>query len=155
VDQSRAADNQVGPVSDANKRVGQSGAPDSRVGEGAAQGLRARGPRLLSRYVPRAVLREVYARDGGQCAFVSADWQRCAARGLLEVHHHDTPYALGGAATVDNLRLMCRTHNALHAERDFGRDFMLRKLRQVRAERDSVAFQSATAMSLEQVELLD
>ena len=54
--------------------------------------------------------------------------ERCAARGLLEVHHHETPYALGGAASVDNLRLMCRAHNALQAERDFGRDFMLRKV---------------------------
>jgi len=67
--------------------------------------------------VPRSVLREVYARDGGQCTFVSADGRRCAARGLLEIHHHDTPYALGGAATVDNLRLMCRVHNGLQAER--------------------------------------
>jgi len=96
----------------------------------------------MSRYVPRSVLREVYARDGGQCTFVSADGWRCAARDWLEVHHHDTPYALGGAATVDNLRLACRVHNAMYAERDFGRRFMLRKLQQVRAERASAACQA-------------
>ena len=153
VDQSCVADRQVDSLRGSDKRISLSGV-DGRVDDvGASQGLRTR-PCLFSRYVPRAVLREVYARDGGQCTFVSADRQRCTARGLLEVHH-DLPYALGGAADADNLRLMCRVHNALHAERDFGRDFMLRKLRQVRAERDSVAFQRANAPSMQQAEVLE
>jgi hypothetical protein len=84
--------------------------------------------RVNSRYVPRAVVREVYARDGEQCTFVSADGRRCAERSLLEFHHHDTPYARGGAATAANLRMICRAHNGLLAERDFGRRFMQSKL---------------------------
>jgi hypothetical protein len=81
-----------------------------------------------SRYVPRAVLREVFARDSGQCTFVGADGRRCASRGFLEVHHHFTAFARGGAATVENLRLACRAHNLLIAEHDYGRDFVREKV---------------------------
>ena len=76
-----AADGPVDGLSAAGERLGPLSASDRRVDAvGASQGLRARGPRSLSRYVPRAVRREVYARDGGQCTFVSSDCQRCAAR---------------------------------------------------------------------------
>ena len=67
-------------------------------------------------------LREVHARDAGQCTFVSPDGRRCTARGFLEVHHHDTTFARGGAATADNLRLTCRAHNLFFAEQDYGRE---------------------------------
>jgi hypothetical protein len=80
-----------------------------------------------SRYIPRAVLREVYARDGGQCTFTSSDGVRCSARGFLEVHHHKA-YARGGRASVDKLKLTCRALNLLLAQRDFGRGFMQQKL---------------------------
>lgn len=86
-----------------------------------------------SRYVPRSVVREVYARDGRQCTFVSAEGRRCLERGFLELHHHDVPYARGGAATADNLRTVCRSHNALYAERDLGRAFMRSKLAHARS----------------------
>jgi hypothetical protein len=92
--------------------------------------------KLRSRYIPHAVLREVHARDGGQCAFVSAEGRRCAARGFLEMHHHDVPFARGGESTAQNLRLMCRAHNALLADKDFGRDF-IRAKQQREAESDS------------------
>jgi hypothetical protein len=87
-----------------------------------------------SRYVPRKVLREVFARDGGQCAFVSSEGRRCSAREFLEVHHHE-PFARGGRATVDNLRLSCRAHNLFLAELDFGRGYMREKITE--AERAS------------------
>jgi 5-methylcytosine-specific restriction endonuclease McrA len=94
-----------------------------------------------SRYVPRAVVREVFERDQCQCTFVSPSGQRCGARGFLELHHH-TPFARAGAATADNLRVTCRVHNALYAERDYGRSFMQAKLREAtslrRAASDSV-----------------
>jgi hypothetical protein len=84
----------------------------------------ARPRRVNSRYIPRAVVREVYARDAGRCTFVNAEGKRCSERGFLELHHHDVPYGKGGTATVDNLRLACRAHNALFAERDYGSRFM-------------------------------
>jgi hypothetical protein len=56
--------------------------------------------------------------------FVGDNGQRCDARGFLELHHHEVTYARGGEASVENLRLMCRCHNALLAERDYGARYM-------------------------------
>jgi len=84
------------------------------------------GAAATARYVPAAVRREVYARDGRRCVFVSADGVRCRETRLLELHHV-TPHARNGATTADNMALYCRTHNALSAERDFGRAFMARR----------------------------
>jgi hypothetical protein len=91
--------------------------------------------KMSSRYVPREVVREVYARDAGQCTFTSPDGRRCTARGFLEVHHHGTTFARGGAATADNLRLACRAHNLFLAEREYGRGWMQRKLQAAVAQR--------------------
>jgi hypothetical protein len=71
-----------------------------------------------SRHVPAAVRREVWKRDGGQCAFVGADG-RCTERGFLEFHHV-IPYALDGPPTLENLQLRCRAHNAYESEQCFG-----------------------------------
>jgi 5-methylcytosine-specific restriction endonuclease McrA len=76
-----------------------------------------------SRYIPSALRREVYARDGGQCTFVSTTETRCCTRRTLEFDHI-VPFAQGGTMTRDNLRLMCRSHNALLAERTYGRDYV-------------------------------
>ena len=96
-----------------------------------------RGARSLkSRHIPRAVRREVHARDEEQCTFVSADGRRCTERGFIEVHHHNTTFARGGDATIANLRLMCRAHNMFLAEQDYGRSFMQQKLHDSR-ERNS------------------
>jgi 5-methylcytosine-specific restriction endonuclease McrA len=66
--------------------------------------------RPASRHIPAHVRREVWERDGGQCSFVSAAGRRCGETGFLE-YDHITPFAQGGAATVDNIRLLCRAHN--------------------------------------------
>jgi hypothetical protein len=89
--------------------------------------LGVRRRKLKSRYIPRAVVREVHERDGEQCTFVSSDGKRCGERGYLELHHRD-PFARGGEATAANLTLLCRCHNSLLAERDFGAGFMRSKL---------------------------
>jgi 5-methylcytosine-specific restriction endonuclease McrA len=81
---------------------------------------------LKSRYIPRAVVREVHERDGEQCTFVSSDGKRCGERGYLELHHRN-PFARGGEATAANLTLLCRCHNSLLAERDFRAGFMRSK----------------------------
>jgi 5-methylcytosine-specific restriction endonuclease McrA len=70
-----------------------------------------------SRYVPREVVRAVFARDGAQCTFVSADGKRCAERGMLELHHVKA-FAHGGATTPDNLKVVCRSHNSYFAVQD-------------------------------------
>ena len=71
-----------------------------------------------SRHIPAAVKREVWKRDGGQCAFVGTQG-RCTERGFLEFHHV-RPYADGGASVVENLEIRCRAHNLHEAEQYFG-----------------------------------
>jgi len=71
-----------------------------------------------SRHIPAAGKREVWKRDGGQCAFVGTHG-RCIERGFLEFHHVE-PYAVGGAAVVENVELRCRLHNMHQAEQYFG-----------------------------------
>jgi hypothetical protein len=51
---------------------------------------------------------------------------RCPARTKLEYDHIE-PVACGGASSLDNLRLRCRAHNQLEAERAFGTEFMRHK----------------------------
>ena len=71
-----------------------------------------------SRRISAAVRRGVWARDGGQCAFVGTNG-RCTERGFLEFHHV-VPYAVGGYTMVENLELRCNAHNAYEAELYFG-----------------------------------
>jgi len=71
-----------------------------------------------SRSIPADVRRAVTARDEGQCAFTGGI-RRCDERGFLEFHHV-VPYARGGPATVENIQLRCRAHNAYEAGLDFG-----------------------------------
>jgi hypothetical protein len=70
------------------------------------------------RHVAAVVKREVWARDGGQCAFVGAEG-RCTERGFLE-YHHVIPFADGGETGASNLELRCRAHNGFEAERWLG-----------------------------------
>jgi len=83
------------------------------------------------RYVPAAVRRAVWQRDGGQCTFVSDKGRRCAADSALELDHID-PVARGGETTAGNLRLRCRAHNQYAAECTFGKEFMRGKRVQAR-----------------------
>jgi len=76
-----------------------------------------------TRHIPNDVKRQVFERDGGQCTFVSPDGRRCTERGRLQ-YHHEVPFAKGGSCTPDNIRLLCSCHNALHARRDYGEQFI-------------------------------
>jgi 5-methylcytosine-specific restriction endonuclease McrA len=93
------------------------------------------------RAIPAEVRREVWRRDGGRCAFVAANGRRCNSRWKLELDHIQ-PIALGGSSTVDGLRVACRAHNLLYAERAFGREHM-DKFR--RSQGESLPFPDAGA----------
>jgi len=77
-----------------------------------------RSTKTGSRHIPSSVKREVWARDGGQCAFRGEN-RRCDETGFLE-YHHVVPYADGGEAVATNIELRCRPHNACESERLFG-----------------------------------
>jgi hypothetical protein len=77
-----------------------------------------RKPRRSSgtgRQIAATVKREVWARDGGQCAFVGTVG-RCTERGFLE-YHHVIPFADGAETAASNLQLRCRAHNRFEAEK--------------------------------------
>ena len=79
----------------------------------AAPARRTRG-----RAIPAAVRRQVWKRDRGCCSYVDrGSGRRCGSRHLLEIDHV-VPYALGGSAEPDNLRLLCASHHRhRHARR--------------------------------------
>jgi 5-methylcytosine-specific restriction endonuclease McrA len=83
--------------------------------------------RLPRQRGPASVRREVRDRDGLQCSFVDEFGTRCRETRFLELHH-ELPHAQGGGETVKNLTMRCQAHNALAAEHDFGRDFMLERM---------------------------
>ncbi len=77
----------------------------------------------LSRHIPAAIRRAVHQRDGGRCRYVDEARRRCPARHRLE-YHHLHPFGVGGGHTLENVRLMCRTHNLCLAEHDYGPEAM-------------------------------
>jgi len=80
-----------------------------------------------SRHIPQILRAQVYKRDGGKCTYVSPNGHKCESRHFLEFEHN-FPWALGGEHDLKNVRLLCRTHNALMADRFFGTSFMRNKV---------------------------
>lgn len=105
-----------GPVVvEPNEAKAGSNAPNETMDEPAAA--------LDPRKIPIAVIRAVWSRDGGCCAFVGTNGRRCGSTRQLEVHHRQAA-ALGGPPTLTNLGLFCKAHNGFAAEQDFGALFM-------------------------------
>ena len=91
---------------------------DRRKTAAAVRPRRAREAQPAGRTVPAAVRRAVWKRDAGQCVFQGTDG-RCGETAFLEFHHV-IPFAAGGMATIDNIQLRCRAHNAHEAMLFFG-----------------------------------
>jgi hypothetical protein len=100
------------------RRFGKTKAPRKGLGETSTA--------PSSRHVPAAVRRAVHERDGGRCTYQDVRGRRCTARDNLEFHHHDQAFGRGGNHSVRNVRLMCRTHNQLLAEQEYGKEKMAR-----------------------------
>ena len=77
---------------------------------------------VTGRAIPAAVKREVWRRDRGRCRYVDrASGRRCGSQHLLQIDHV-VPYARGGAAELNNLRLLCAAHHRYrHIGAGFGR----------------------------------
>lgn len=72
-----------------------------------------------SRYVPAELKASVLERDGYRCTYVGVDGIRCQARACLEMDHCQ-PFGMGGKTEFENLRTLCRGHNALQARSAYG-----------------------------------
>jgi 5-methylcytosine-specific restriction endonuclease McrA len=106
------------------RKFGASTQPPTRLRGWSRQGSQAR-------HVPAPVRRAVWERDQGRCTYVGVSGHRCGERKLLELDHVD-PVARGGQATVERMRLRCRSHNQHEAERIFGAAFMKEKREKAR-----------------------
>lgn len=73
------------------------------------------------RYIPKDVRNFVWNRDQAMCTFVDKKTgQKCTSRFGIEFDHI-VPFADGGRSDdVNNLRLLCRAHNQLHAIHSLG-----------------------------------
>lgn len=111
-------------MSGARRSPGTTSAVRRAVPTNAGPPAAPRAPALpKSRHVPARVRRAVFDRDGGRCTFVDVSGRRCPELDRLEYHHRH-PFGVGGSHRPENLALMCRAHNALQAEHDFGRRAM-------------------------------
>src|SRR5437762_9188310 len=102
-----------------------------KFGKSAQSGPRRHAAK--GRYIPAAIRREVWERDGGHCTFVSDGGKRCEARARLE-YDHPNPVARGGETSAGGLRLRCRAHNQYAAECTYGAGFMREKREEARRE---------------------
>jgi 5-methylcytosine-specific restriction endonuclease McrA len=118
------------------KRFGKTKKPRTRVGQVEN--------RPKSRDIPAAMRRFVFKRDGGQCTYRDKNGRRCTKRHDLEFHHKN-PFGKGGEHSPENLALMCKAHNTLLAEQDYGKEKMARHRR--RARRDTKTVQVLEAGS--------
>jgi hypothetical protein len=84
-------------------------------------------------HVTNATRREVVARDGLRCSFVAGNGRSCRARAFLEFDHA-APRGRGGDSGPNNVRLLCRAHNLLAAERVYGAAHMQRAVSKARGD---------------------
>ena len=87
-----------------------------------------------SRYVSSAVRELVLERAAYRCEYVGISGVRCTARAGLEVDHV-RPYGRGGDSGEGNLRVLCRAHNLLAAELEYGAEFVRGRIEGRRAAR--------------------
>ncbi len=99
------------------RRLGRPAATAARTETSPAKAGGATG-----RAIPAAVKREVWRRDRGRCRYVDrTSGRRCGSQHLLQIDHV-VPYARGGAAEPNNLRLLCAAHHRYrHVGAGFGR----------------------------------
>ena len=76
-------------------------------------------PKLRRRSIPAEVKGLIWVRDKGCCSYVNPQTGRkCGSRRFLHIDHI-LPFALGGGAEADNLRLLCAGHNQFRARQTF------------------------------------
>ena len=69
-------------------------------------------------YIPRPLKRLVWQNAHSQCTKIT-NGRRCTETRALEIDHIK-PFVLDGTTTIENLRLLCRTHNQYRTRETFG-----------------------------------
>lgn len=64
-----------------------------------------------SRYVPREVKRYILKRAQNQCEHIHTNGERCESKFQLQFDHIKA-FSKGGKASIENMQLLCRVHNA-------------------------------------------
>ncbi len=80
-----------------------------------------------ARCIRSSVRERLLERADYPCEFRGPSGVRSTARTRLEVDHIE-PVGKGGSCDEENLRVLCRGHNLLCAEREFGEKFMRAKI---------------------------
>jgi 5-methylcytosine-specific restriction endonuclease McrA len=87
-------------------------------------------------HVPAHVKAAVWKRDGGKCQWPLESGGICGSTLRVELDHVRAK-ALGGKATVDDMRCLCKPHNDLAARQAFGDAFMDQFTRGLRRSREA------------------
>jgi hypothetical protein len=107
-------------------REGQLERVSANEGQALPQSLTASVKRCIvtkrpTRYIEAHVRQNLWRRSGGQCEWCHPiTGERCASRFRLQFDHYPMPFAKGGPSTEENLRHVCRAHNARHAVEAYG-----------------------------------
>jgi len=73
-----------------------------------------------NRHIPNSTRDKVWIRDGGSCQFRDRKTGRlCHSKFRLQIDHK-YPFSLGGEHDLENLRLLCSSHNQLVARESLG-----------------------------------
>ncbi len=72
-------------------------------------------PLIKRSYISVSLKRRLYLKAQGCCQYQSPDGSRCGSQFQIQIDHV-TPVSWGGATSLENLRLLCRTHNLLAAQ---------------------------------------
>jgi len=75
----------------------------------------------VTRHIPAVTRDAIFNRDGGSCTFIGETGKRCESTWDVETHHDGRPFGRGGDHSPKNLRLLCRAHNQLQAEKEYGK----------------------------------
>ncbi|MCX6130065.1 MAG: HNH endonuclease signature motif containing protein, partial [Proteobacteria bacterium] len=63
-----------------------------------------------SRYIPRGLKVLILKKADNRCMFIGTNGRRCSQTRFLEIDHI-RPLARGGLTRLDNLQVLCKSHN--------------------------------------------
>jgi len=100
--------------------------------KGIVEKPRKEAPPAKPEHLPAHVKRAVWARDGGRCQWRLESGGTCGSTHRVQFDHI-VARALGGPSTIENVRVLCATHNDLAARQAFGDAWMDRFTHRSRA----------------------